>query len=328
MAFNKRVALYDDNGNRISDYYEDIHISKDSDGRFAIVERNAEKGKEYTFIKEDGTILCDEWFADVESFKKGDTGVKVRMWGGINAILLDTGKVIVRNRGYKVESNLKNGFAIVSKRGKQNVINAKGNLISKKWFHEIRETNIQGGYIWVIDENDRSNYMTIDGKMLFEKFVDYFKSWGEKYYVAICKETRKLIIASKEDGSTVYTVKLDKYCTLESFYNTKLLYVKNEKNKCNLLSYETGKPLLKEWVNEIKEIELDQTICFMVKEFDGTWSLYNSKGKKLTKQKCSHILTASYRDNQVKVAYYTKTKRRMKYILNVATGEKIKCTED
>lgn len=328
MTFNKKVALYDDNGNRISDYYEDIHISKDSDGRFAIVERNAEKGKEYTFIKEDGTLLCNEWFADVENFKKGDTGVKVRMWGGINAILLDTGKVIARNRGYKVESNLRNGLAIVSKKGKQNIINAKGNLVSKKWFHEIRETNIQGGYIWVMDEKDRSNCITTDGKMLFEKFVDYFRSWGEKYYVGICKETRMFIVVSKEDGRVVYTVKLNKDCTLNTFYYTNFLYVENEKNKCNLISYDTGKPIFKEWLDEIKHIEFEETCCFKAKNSDGTWSLYNSKGKKLTKQKCSHILIASYRDNQVKVAYYTKTKRRMQYILNVATGEKIKCTED
>lgn len=337
MTFNKKTALYDNDGNRISDYYEDIHISKE-DNRFAIVERTSQLGvaginKEYTFIKPDGTLLCNEWFVEVARFGKKDNGVKVKIWDPKkghckNAILLDTGKIIARNRYYKIESNMVNGVAIVAKNGRRNVINDRGNLISKKWFREVKNLNIDDTFIWIMDEKDRSNFMTRDGKMFFEDFVNYFKSWDEKYYVAICIETRMFIVASKENKSIVCTVKMDKNCTLKTFYNTKLLYVKNDKNKCNLISHETGKPLFTGWSNEIKEIELEDTCCFTVKNSDGTWSLYDSEGKKLTKQKYTFVVPFVYKDNRVKAVYYTKKNRRMKHIINVMTGEKEKYTED
>lgn len=270
-----KVALYDDNGNRISDLYDSINTEKSDE--FAIVKKVKDGKPLYNFLTEEGKELSKEWFLDVDPFEKEDEAVIVQRVDQSYNLLNRSGKLILRSKKYYVLTPLRNGVARVQNEKRyENYVNSEGKLISKKWFYEVRPW--QKGGAEVKTEFGFYNYLKKDGTFLLPRAL-VTDDLNRKFDLAFSKS--KLWVISKPDYEIVSEISCDPEKRNYYTYGVGLI---NENNEKNILSHETGKLLFDTWKVHIIYMT-PPYIKAAEKEGDiYVWYLYDDKGKKLIEQ--------------------------------------------
>lgn len=280
MTHVKKEALFDINGNRVTDFYDEIDTEKSE--KFYLV-RNNDK---YNFLTPEGKLLSKKWFTKVEPFGPYDKGVRVVLEGK-TCLLTDKGKLLKPR--VTVRTNLRHGVAIVTNsEGKRNLINTEGKYVSSKWFKSL--TLCRNDFFEVDITDNKHNIMTKNGKFLLESDAFQISSYStdnNKYYVAFCKHgkaPKTIHILDYWTGKEVFSSTLaNSYnCVFHNVFD--VIFIKNADNKCMLISKETIKPVFKEWKENIEYLGVSG--FFAVKENDGTYIICNAEGKKiLTKRR-------------------------------------------
>lgn len=274
MTHIKKEALFDINGNRVTDFYDEIDTEKSE--KFYLV-RNNDK---YNFLTPEGKLLSKKWFTKVEPFGPYDKGVRVVLEGK-TCLLTDKGKLLKPR--VTVRTNLRHGVAIVTNsEGKRNLINTEGKYVSSKWFKSL--TLCRNDFFEVDITDRKKNIMTKDGNFLLKvdayDICDYSAN-NNKYYLALCKHGKNpetIHILDYYTGKEVFSSTLGKE-GYKFYVFVGIILIQNAENKYMLLSAEKVKTIFKEWKEHI--IVLPHFDLVAVKENDGTYIICNAEGKKL-----------------------------------------------
>lgn len=172
MSIKKKTALFDENGKRISDYYDYLTIM--SCGTIQAI-----KGGEAFYNKrnQDGTLFCKEFYKNNILMFGNNYAIRVTLEDGSHNLMTREGKLLLKRRDYTVINNsMKSYYALVQKNGKYNIVDKNGCLISKVWFNAISfdECNTTDG--WKVElPNGKYNILKRDGTFVFKRSVEYSK---------------------------------------------------------------------------------------------------------------------------------------------------------
>ena len=174
MSIKLKTALFDENGKRISEYYE--FIWKYSDGTIKVMKN----WKEYwNKINKDGTLFCKKFYRSEHERKDYlDFGhyyaIKVTLEDESQNLITRDGTLILKRKDYIVLGNMKSYYALVQKNGKYNIVDRTGRVISKMWFNAISFDDHEVMDMWKVElPNGKYNLLKRDGTLLLKKSVTY-----------------------------------------------------------------------------------------------------------------------------------------------------------
>ena len=176
MSIKLKTALFDENGKRISEYYE--FIWKYSDGTIKVMKN----WKEYwNKINKDGTLFCKKFYRS-EHLRSDylDFGhyyaIKVTLEDDSQNLITRNGELILKRSDYTVIGNMKSHYALVRKNGKYNIVDRTGRLISKVWFNAISFDDQDVMDVWKVElSNGKYNLLKRDGTFVLKRSVKYSK---------------------------------------------------------------------------------------------------------------------------------------------------------
>ena len=176
MRIVKKKALYDDEGKRLSKFYDHIcdcisgkpidevlRVIDDINGEALFNIINATTGKE----------LSKEWFLKMYGFfyKDIDAVIVKRIDESYN-LLNREGKLIMKRNNYEVLTDLRNGVAVVkNKKGKINFVNSEGKLVLNTWKEAILFASTMRCY-FVAEKTGKNSLWYIynsEGKKIIEQ---------------------------------------------------------------------------------------------------------------------------------------------------------------
>lgn len=283
MQVLTKQALYDDDGNRLSDFYDYVNpISVDG---FIRVEKKIGKRTLCNFITTEGKQLSKEWFLEAHHFQKGHEAVVVQRIDKSFNLLNREGKFVLRHKKYIPIGPLNNnGAAIVSnKENKENFVNSEGKLISKIWFKEVYPWEKGGAIVEV--SNNRYNYLKKDGTFLLDKALPRMTFFND-HFEAVYTDS-KIWVISRPDFEIVSEI----CCNVSKLtWDHNLLRLTNEHGETNILSDKTGRLIFDTWKVCIRPSDVQGYFEVAEKVEDKyVWYLYSSEGKKVTKQEFAYI---------------------------------------
>lgn len=282
MRILSKQALYDDEGNRLSDCYDSIE--KNPGDEFFVVRKQIAGKNLYNFLTEDGKELSKEWFADTRYFDKSSEAVWVQRVDRSTNLLKRDGTLILNHKKYTVVSSLCNGAAIVrNKEDKENFVNFEGKLISKIWFKEVYPWEKGGAIVEV--SNNRYNYLKKDGTFLLDKALPRMTFFND-HFEAVYTDS-KIWVISRPD----FEIASEICCNVSKLtWDHNLLRLTNEHGETNILSDKTGRLIFDTWKVCIRHSDVQGYFEVAEKLEDKyVWYLYSTEGKKVTKQEFAYI---------------------------------------
>ena len=180
MRILEKMALYDDEGKRLSKFYNYI-LDWIVDQPFDKVVRVSDKinGENlYNIINATtGEELSKEWFLEMRMpfFECIEAVIVKRIDGSYNLLNRD-GKLIIRHKNYEVLTHLIDGIAVVkNKKGKINFVNSAGKLVLNTWKEDIRFMRT-ARYFFIAEKANKNCWWYIynsEGKKITEQvFID------------------------------------------------------------------------------------------------------------------------------------------------------------
>ena len=139
---------------------------------FALVEAKTQDYKvkeKYNFVDLDLKELRKEWFVYARDFSDGFACVGKIIDGKIHYNYLNTSGEFICDEWLDVEraDDFFNGFARITKNGRQRVINSKGKYISKKWYDKIY--NFYEGYA-LVEDGGQYNIIDVEGNLVSDEW--------------------------------------------------------------------------------------------------------------------------------------------------------------
>lgn len=174
VPFNMVQKLLDD-GKDPSDVFQVVHAVHNG---ISVVELN----RKYNFIKREITqdsfgdnvystkLISNKWFLYAEQF---DADGFAKVWIDTNKlnIINSEGNLLLPGNGVDYIGGFdKSGYAIIRNNVKFNLLSTNGNLISNKWFDEIK--NLKNG-VANVSIDGKWNLINTEGKFLLDAWFDY-----------------------------------------------------------------------------------------------------------------------------------------------------------
>lgn len=196
MRILEKMALYDDEGKRLSKFYNYI-LDWIVDQPFDKVVRVSDKinGENlYNIINATtGEELSKEWFLEMRMpfFECIEAVIVKRIDGSYNLLNRD-GKLIIRHKNYEVLTHLIDGIAVVkNKKGKINFVNSAGKLVLNTWKEDIRFMRT-ARYFFIAEKANKNCWWYIynsEGKKITEQdFINIEEDASGNLYVRVMKD--------------------------------------------------------------------------------------------------------------------------------------------
>lgn len=299
MNYITKTALFDKEGNRISDFFDEIDT--ESSEQFAIVKKYINDEETFNFLKPDGKLLSAIWFKSVNFFREDDIAVKVVLLNGSENLLHYSGKLLLKRTDYKVKSNMNGTCRVVvvkNKNDKENYVNEEGKFVCKKWCYRLNEY----GYGVAKVTEYKENLLRKDGKFVLKYAADIIRIWQGKYYITVDYKHQRINIIRMGDFKIIFSSSTkidDSYMVME--YG---LRITNAEGKKNIISSSTLKPVFEDWKLYINRIPYVPHLIIVKEDIDSknNMFIYDYKGKKLVEQGFSAI--GNFAGNTCDVTYY------------------------
>ena len=302
MEYLKKSALFNEEGERISDFFDEIDT--ESSAYFAIVRKTENDVDMFNCLQSDGTLLSKKWFKKVEPFKNEDISVRVIMLDDTENILHYTGKLLLKRKNYTVVANMRwcSTATIKNERGLFNLLTEEGKFVSKRWFYsvsEVKKTSCGYGVVKVLP--DLYNILKKDGKLLLRYSADFIQVWMDKYYVARSYTHNSITVIRMSDYKVVFDTSMR-----EASFLSRGILITNEEGKMNILSNKTLKPVFKEWQQHIFQMPYMHSFIIVSENISSKnhFFIYDYEGNKVINTGFASIF--NFRGNVCNVEIYNE----------------------